>query len=145
MAKMSIRQRRFCHIYLKNGGDAKKAVVEAGYNPNPLYVKQLGYKILNTPAVKLYVEKAIRKMEKDFGITFDWKLKKLKRVVDDNIPDAEEKPIIDANVGVKAIAELNKMQGDYAVAKSENTNLNVHTDAEIKDVQELIKQNEREY
>lgn len=143
--KMTLRQRKFSHVYLISNGNRIKALREAGYKPKPGSEKQLAYRILNSRPVKKYINRVADKMEKDFGITLDWKIFKLKRIVNFCVPDDEDKPVIDGAVGVKAIAELNKMQGDYAPVRNENTNANINADAEIKDMQELIKQHQRDY
>jgi hypothetical protein len=81
---------------------------------------------------------------------FDFKIQKLKKVIDDFIPaETEVLEPKKVSVGLQAVAEANKMQGDYAAEKRVTVNANVELDPLVKATQELLEslivKNEREY
>ena len=108
-------QYAFCSAYIRNGFVIKDAAIEAGYSP--LVASTQAYKLLQNPAIKQAVSKAIVKAENRLGLTFEWKLKKLKTVIDSIIPDNDFKPSKHTKIALQAISELNKMHGDYAPDK----------------------------
>lgn len=90
------------------------------------------HKIENSKRMKYMLNKHENKV---FNVvTPQWKINKLADMVNVTIPDdIEELQITSSdrlNVGLKAISELNKMQGHYAPTQSQNMNINVKTDSE---------------
>lgn len=119
-------------------GDAKQAALDVGYAESTASTKI--YQILERPGVKHLLQKQLTKCEEELGLTKDWKLGKLKTVVDGTIPDFADKidPIA-ARAGIAAIAEANKMQGHYAPVQTMNANLNVNTEIDDRQKEELDK------
>lgn len=138
--QLTMKQLKFCEAYIENGGDSRKAAIEAGYAESSASVSA-NYQ-LNQPNIQKFLKSKMKPVEKKIGITFEWKMKKLKKIVDNKIPDDSE-IIEDASVAIQAIAEMNRMQGDYAPTKSINANLNVEADKEQLDL--LIEEHRREF
>lgn len=75
--------------------------------------------------------------------SFEWKIGKLVKIINLNVPDDENNISSDPGsvkryqfgAALGAIAELNKMQGHYAPSKS--VNLDIKADADIKKMLEL--------
>ena len=111
------KQREFCTNYVGNGLNIYKAALEAGYSHK--YSRVLAPKLLDHPLIKERITKAFNNAEERLTLTWEWKLKKLKRVIDTYIPDDSSQELIQSNVkvGLIALAELNNMQGDYAPVK----------------------------
>jgi len=114
-------QHNFVMNYIKNGFNAYRAALDAGYSESFATVQSS--RLPSHPAIKPRLEKALARVEDQLiaklGITYEWKARKLKRVVDKFIPDDDEEVMIAdrVKVGLSALAELNKMQGDYAPDK----------------------------
>ena len=111
------KQYNFCSSYIKNGFNAYQAAIEAGYSHH--YANTKAPMLLKLEPIKERIEKAYQVAEDKLGISWQWKLKKLKRVIEAYIPDDPEANLntFETTVGLKALAELNKMQGDYAPDK----------------------------
>jgi phage terminase small subunit len=136
------RNRIFALEYLSNGGDAKEAAIKAGYSAKTAHVA--GSRLLKDQRVQEFMKKHVEKTEQAAGATFEWKVKTLMDVVDKCMRGEEDKEGLFKHQGViAAIAELNKMMGDYAPAKTESKNLNVN--AEIEDVQRIMSEFKRDY
>lgn len=114
---LSQMQYNFCSAYIRNGFNGYQAAITAGYTKKSALVH--AHKLLEKPLIKEKVMTAYQKAEAQLGIDFLWKLTKLKRVVEQCIPDDETKKLkpLYMRVGLQALGELNKMQGDYAPEK----------------------------
>lgn len=110
-------QYNFCSNYIKNGFNVKQAALDAGYSD--YYARTKANYLIEIPSIRTRVERAYQKAESNLGMDWQWKLKKLKRVIDAYIPDEGEIALntFETSVAIKALAELNKMQGDYAPDK----------------------------
>lgn len=158
MTGLSTRRRKFCRAYLISGCDARQALRAAGYKTtNDDGARKQVYQLFQSPGVKEYYSELVKRMEEREGLTLDFLYKTLREIIDICVPEfkedsatQEEKAAravwISENVSgcVKAIAEINKMQGNYAPAKTDNNNNNSNKNAEIEDIQALIKQFERD-
>lgn len=144
---VTIKQRKFVTNYIQNGLNGAKAIRDAGYETDAVNSTTLACQTLKHPAVKKLVEKEVRRLEKDFGLTFDYKIKKLKKILDNTIPDDDCATPEHYRVGISAISELNKMQGHHAAEK--RVNLNLQTDANIDQLRsvmdELVKKHTKDY
>lgn len=139
--KISKKQEDFCINYLMHG-NAKQAAIEAGYTEKTAHVASA--KWLSREPMKSYI--AIRQERRAIKTlaTREWKIQKLMEIIENALQGAEVmdaqgnvKRISDNRAAIAAIAELNKMAGDYAPQKHENVNLNM--DVDVKRVEELIK------
>jgi phage terminase small subunit len=141
------KQLKFCEAYLTNGHNAAAARSAAGYSmqaTNNLSSKD----VLQSKAVQDYLAKRLKTVEEKEQITFDYKIKKLKQIVELSVPsEAANKEEINANAAISAISELNKMQGHYSAEKHANLNLVVDADiAQAKELMaQLLQQYKREY
>lgn len=72
------------------------------------------------------------------GVTLEYKVGKLKKVVDISIPEEEGQKLM-GKTGIDAIAELNKMQGHYAAEKKE-----VKVEMDLDEAAEIVEDAKRE-
>lgn len=113
---LTSRQYEFVKHYIKNGFNAKQACLSAGYSEGTS--NTMGSKLLNNPVIKAMLGRSLERAEDKLLITFEYKLSKLKRIIDQYVPDEGDIGSHEqANVVIRAIAELNKMNGDYAPDK----------------------------
>jgi hypothetical protein len=106
-------------------------------------------KILAKQKCKTFIGwRAVEKDRKD-KLDFNYKIYKIKRVIDDFIPDDRTKELEAKQVAVAltAISESNKMQGHYSAEKVLTANVNMDADLEqAKQVMlDLIEKNKKEY
>jgi phage terminase small subunit len=113
-------QQLFCQNYISNGFNAKQAALKAGYSLN--VAEQGVTKVMANPLMRQTIEKAIAKNEKGIldsvGASYVNRVRKLWRIVEVTIPDDEDVRQPYVRNAIAAIAELNKMGGDYAPDKS---------------------------
>lgn len=114
------KQIRFTKEYIANGFNAKQAALEAGYSQG---VAEHATKIIkNNSIIKETIiharEQANRNALDDCGASYKARVMKLWRVVEDIIPDNGDIRQQHVRNAISAMAELNKMGGDYAPDKS---------------------------
>lgn len=87
-------------------------------------------------------------MEKDI-VSRNWKLQKLKRCADISMPDKDindlserEYELVNSNFAIGAINEMNKMQGDHAPVKSENTET---THVSVEEIRDMLDKKQKDY
>lgn len=138
--KLSDREKRFVTNYINSGGNAYQSLIQAGYTHNTANVN--AKKILSRPNIGSTIVKAYNSLEKQFdrklGLTLSWRLKKLKRIIDDIVPDDESKPISRkyAGTAIHALQEVSRLYGDYAPGKI----LALNVDATREKLHEVRKQ-----
>lgn len=124
MAKLDTltdKQYQFVTNYIQNGFNAKQAALKAGYSLSYANVK--APKLIDHPAIKARLQKAYQdvemKLQKELRISISDKARALLRIIEDVIPlDPTQEPRRDYyKDAIRAISELNKMQGDYAPEK----------------------------
>lgn len=123
--EFTYQERLFVIEYVNAKGDLRKACRLSGMPASTLEI----------PHVKEAIEHKVKKLESELEITAKWKIEKIREIIELNCYDRPE-------LALTAIAELNKMQGDYAPTKTETKNLNANVCLEIK---EQIAQYEKEY
>lgn len=134
-----IRRRRFVQEYLTNGFNSVAAVEAAGYKATRYQRKKTAWRILQQRKTIIEIKKKLKKMSDDIEITFDYKMRKLKRVIDEAIPDSGDINLAKARVAITAISETNKMQGHYEAQKIQVDSKEMH------DVKELVDKFKKEY
>lgn len=139
-----IRQKdmEFINHFVSNGGNKIEAAVRAGYKSSQ--AAGVANRILRKPLVREYLAKVREKAERKAGWDYESKLKILKKIAELAVPE-EASNITDIRPlpAIQAIAESNKMQGHYSAEKIVQTNVNV--DADIAEVEALLKEYERPY
>jgi phage terminase small subunit len=120
-------QYSFCSEYVRNGGNAKQAALTAGYSAS--YSQYKAPALVFKPHIAKRMESAIKRVESKLDVSFEWRINKLKRLVNDIIPD-DDSPIktTQGKVATQALAEINKMYGDYAPEKRMNMTVNATLD-----------------
>ena len=131
------QQANFVINYIKTGGNAYQAAIKAGYAED--FANTKTKVLMNLPHVKQEISKAYKRVDNIFtdklGITMTYKAKALKRMIDNIMRDDDRDHYKDA---IKAIDQLNKMQGDYAPERR----LNLTVDATREKLEEVRKQYE---
>ncbi len=65
MDKLTPKQKAFADNYIKNGGNAEKAALDAGYSKN--YAKAQSYKMLDNVGISAYIAERQEEIEKQNG------------------------------------------------------------------------------
>ncbi len=114
---LTTQQEEFVINYIKNGYNAYNAALTAGYSKT--FADTGAYKLVHHPIIQKRLTKALKRADNKLNMTFEWKMKKLKRIIDQYIPDDINVELKESQVkiGLQAMGELNKMQGDYAPDK----------------------------
>lgn len=138
---LSQMQYNFVTNYIKNGSNATQAALKAGYARSVATCKTKY--MINQPEVKQRILSAYDKLnaKQDNGIfmTLEQRCKVLNQIIFDIVPqDGSEPKRKHYNEALKAIAELNKMAGDYAPDKR----LSVTVDATKERLDEARKRYE---
>lgn len=140
---LEIRRKKFALNYLTNGFKKKQAAIDAGYSPASAQTSAL--KCLRSPKVIEYMKVFMSEIEKDLGITFEWKLGKLKQCVEISLPSEKEQLNSESlkkynpSDAIKAIDVMNKMQGHY---KQDDDG---KESEKLEEINELVSAHEREY
>lgn len=135
------KQQSFVINYIKNGFNGYQAMVDAGYSHTVARVKVTS--MLDNPNIKQRLAKAYQKVEARHELmlcmSIQDKAKILTQIIYDIVPQDGSEPKRDYyKDALKAINELNKMQGDYAPDKR----LNVTVDATKERLLEARRQYE---
>lgn len=115
MKQLSPKEYEFAQNYIKNGFNAYQAALTAGYKPE--YAKKYSYKIIQRPAIQGVITKAVQRIDQKLGVTIEWRVNKLKAIINAVIGDDGTHDKQYYKDALKAIAEINKMSGDYAPDK----------------------------
>jgi phage terminase small subunit len=132
--KLTPKQYAFVNNYVLNGFNARQAALDAGYSNS--YAEAQSYVLVKHPAVSEHLKNAYNEAEEKTEITFEWKLAKLKRIIN----AYEKSPLSqDAKVVIAAVAELNRMQGDYEPSKSINLSVDT-TKTKLNEVRRIYEE-----
>lgn len=137
------RQKKFALNFLTNGFKKKKAAIDAGYSPASAHIS--ANKCLKSKRVINYIKNYMSELEKDLGITIQWKLGKLKQCVDISLPEEGEQLTVESikkyspSDAIKAIDVMNKMQGHY------KQNDEGEEEKDLEELNQLVSEHEREY
>lgn len=107
------KQKAFCENYIANGGNARKAAIDAGYKPNS--AKEIGAENLTKPLIAAYIKELSTPTEEKRIASADDVLSYLSMVIEAKRKELEgDGPVIvktaDAN---KAADLLGKFHGLY--------------------------------
>lgn len=133
--KLTAKQEKFVKATLQ-GKNQTEAAIEAGYSP--ICANREGHRIANKPGVVQLVDNGRREINSKFMVTIEQKLEVLWEMVIDTKSSRKEK-----DIALKAITELNKMQGHYQPEKSVNVNMDLTR--ELQDIEEIRKLYKKEY
>lgn len=134
--EMTQMQSKFAENYVKNGFNAYQAALDAGYSESSARVRS--HTMLDKQPIRERLDNAFCRVEVDLAVGFKWRVEKLKRLIDEGIPDEGEINQAHARLALAAIAEMNKMYGDYAPDKR----LSVTVDATKEKLNEARRQYE---
>jgi phage terminase small subunit len=110
----------FVKHYTTNGFNAEKAALQAGYEKKT--ARAGAYDLINRPAIKPLIERAVAKARDTIldrlSLGVEYRLKKLKSVIETYIPEDTSLFVAErVKIGLSAIQEVNKIAGDYAPDK----------------------------
>jgi len=132
----------FCDNYIRNGFNAKQAALDAGYSEP--YARQASLIIKNNPVISDTIDKAIKTAQRDIlkqcGATYEARVRKLWKVVEHTIPEDNDPIHPYVKNAIAAIAEINKMSGDYAPDKKLSLTVDM-----TKDKMQEVKKAYEEY
>ena len=110
------RQEKFIENYLRNGSNAMKAAIEAGYTRGVAQARSTAF--LNHPEIKARIDRAYAKLDrqkmKNICLALEERVRLLSKIIYDVIPNEGEPVRKHYPDAIRAIQELNKLAGDYA-------------------------------
>ena len=122
--RLSDEEKRICQVYVDTDRNLSATVRAAGKSVST--VEQI---LAKRKCVTWIEYQAMQKQRKE-SLDYNYKIYKIKRVLDDFIPDdrSQELDTRKVAVAIQAMAESNKMQGHYSAEKIISTNLNMDAD-----------------
>jgi phage terminase small subunit len=125
--KLTLQQQNFVKLFIQTS-NAKQSLIQAGFKCK--HPDRYAHQLLKKPQIQELLEKTRSEVQKKTEVTFEWKVQKLQEIIDRSLnqhlqdDDGSGKKLVLSDTAIKAIAELNKMQGHYAPEKRENLNVN---------------------
>lgn len=138
---LTIRQTKFCQNFIIPPHNATQAAISAGYSPH--IAKTIGSRLRTNSKVQKYLKSLQSDLENQMTVSYEWKLDKLKQIVEAFIENKEDLSPNKVSSAIQAISEMNKMQGHYSAEK--HVNFNIKTDPDLQQLEDLIKQHGKEY
>lgn len=138
---LTIKQTKFCQNFIIPPHNATQAAIAAGYSPH--IAKTIGHRLKTNSKVQDYLKSLQSDLESQMTVSYEWKLNKLKRIVETFIESKEDLSPNKVNSAIQAISEMNKMQGHYSAEK--HLNFNIKTDPDLQQLEDLIKQHGKDY
>jgi len=104
-------------------------------------------KAMENPRVNNYIFELKRNAAEAAEITYEWKILKLKEIINIAMPQDISEIGMTGNLVIRAIEELNKMQGDYAAEKKLNVNASLNLSPCMLHVKEALEElkNKKEF
>lgn len=130
----TLKMRAFALEYFKTL-DERASAIKVGYKAHSAGIK--GKELLKDERVVKTLAALTRRAVKKEIATVEWRKETLQRIADTNADKAS------ASLSIAAIAELNKMSGDYAPTRTESKNLNIESD--LTKVRELLAEHKKDY
>ncbi len=123
-----------------------QSAIQAGYSARTAHSNSYGY--FQDPEVQSMIAAHQEEYNKNCLATFTWKMERLVEIVQNLMENVSVSPLnpLSAAAVIKAIAEMNKMQGHYAPDKTLNANLNMKMPLEeINKTKELLLEYDKPY
>ena len=117
--KLTLQQQNFVKYYLESM-NATQALIKAGYKGK--HADSYASQLMSKPQIKALLSKTNELVQNQIKATFEWKVQKLEQIIEQCLYSESK------DTAIKAISELNKMQGHYAPEKRENLNVNTSLD-----------------
>ncbi|HEY2567185.1 MAG TPA: terminase small subunit [Candidatus Aquirickettsiella sp.] len=138
---LTIRQTKFCQNLIIPPHNATQAAISAGYSPH--IAKTIGSRLKTNPKIQDYLKSLQSDLESQMTVNYEWKLNKLKQIVEAFIKSKENLISNKVNSAIQAISEMNKMQGHYSAER--HVNFNIKTDPDLQQLEDLIKQHGKDH
>jgi len=120
------RQESMIVNYIENGGNAYQAALKAKFSK--AYATVDSYRVLPQPKIQNSIAHAKKQKHDDFmlklGVTLEWRMNKLKRIVNEIVPDKGETKHKYVHNAIKAMSEITRLFGDYAPDKRVSITVN---------------------
>lgn len=140
--RLTLRQLKFIHEFVQNGGNASAAAVTAGYSERT--AGAAGFEILKKPRIQSAIEEHVQNQIAAADITFDWKILMLKKMIKKCLSGTGFKKNEPQPAGLVAcITELNRMQ--HHRMPDQHLHEHKHLHADLGKVEKLIKQYRKEF
>jgi hypothetical protein len=133
------QQEMFCQLFVKYGGDYKKAWTEAGYSTEGKYWFNEASKMRSRPHIWRRIEELRQVLTGEAGIDEQWILTKAKNIVDKGYLTGQLK---DANSALELMAKiLGCIKGDKVAAQAGimQMNMNFFSNSSKEDIGRLAK------
>ena len=118
MSQLNEKQRKFCEVYVQNGGDGAAAARTAGYKDSP-NIRITACKTLQQPHIQAEIEKQIRVQMSQHGPVA---LKRIKELMEHDDP----------RIALKASMDFADRAGLKPTEKKELTIVDERTDEEVE-------------
>lgn len=138
---LTIRQTKFCQNLIIPPHNATQSAISAGYSHH--IAKTIGCRLKANPKIQEYLKSLQSDLESQMTVNYEWKLDKLKQIVETFIEKKEDLSPNKVNSAIQAINEMNKMQSHYSAER--HVNFNIKTDPDLQQLEDLIKQHGKEY
>jgi len=112
ITELTPRQRTFTNLYL-SGLPAGRAYEQAGYKSTGDAAYSCAHKLLRNAEIQHHLKTMSEKTESNLILTIKERKQMLTRIARNNVGDSPQ-------VTIRAIAELNKMDGAYAAKQIEH-------------------------
>lgn len=129
--------KRVCRVYIECDRSLQKTAKKVGMTVGA--VKQL----VSKSHYQSYIEWQAQQQERRVKLDYNYKMSKLKRVIDTFISDDDDLRAREVAVALQAIAESNKMAGHYSAEKV--VNLNIEHDADLEQARDIASKMLTEY
>lgn len=131
--RLTLKQRKFAHEYVKNGGKGTDAALAAYDVKKRITAKHLAYQTLHRPLVQEEIERLLVKSGLSIETLADWSHNSIKRNLEQGKPSMA--------AGISHLEFLYKLHGAMPVTKSMKVTANVgNQDGLKKDLNEIKKQ-----
>lgn len=137
MTKLTDYQESFVANYINNGGDVRNACLSAGYSES--FASSRAYHLLKVPAIKDLIDQANEDLLTRLKVTLADKVKKLRAIIDDVLPENGEPKREYYKDALKAIEQLNKMSGHYMPEKRVSFTVDATKD-KLKDIRKQYEE-----
>jgi len=119
--KFTSKQTSFIDNYLTNGGNGVQAAKSAGYKGTNKTLSVVATENLAKPSIKELIDAELNKITQNLRATAEDKRRALWEIANEGMEDVTDKNGVtrmkNCRATIAAIAELNKMDGDYADKK----------------------------
>lgn len=146
---ISLLEERFCQMVALRGVSNLVECYRSAFPSSSGYTEHQILGHCNTLLSKKEIEKRVKELRSQnldaSKVVKSFKISVLKRVIEEALEFTNDKGVKDHRSVISAIAELNKMQGDYTPPRAINVNSGGVSQEEEKEIRQVIDQYEKDY